>query len=615
MTQPRSQDAHRDAADVLHRVFGFDEFRPHQAQIIGELIDGQDVFVLMPTGGGKSLCYQVPAILRRGTAIVVSPLISLMKDQVDALVANGVAAACYNSSMDGDTARRTLAQLHAGELDLLYVSPERVLADGFMSRLDEIDIALFAIDEAHCVSQWGHDFRPEYAALHELRERFPGVPMAALTATADAQTRGDILSVLGLQAASVHVTGFDRPNIRYTIAEKHRPFDQLTRFLATRREEAGIVYALSRRKVEAVAERLCAEGVRAAAYHAGLDAATRAGVQDQFLRDEIHVVVATVAFGMGIDKPNVRFVVHYDMPRHIEGYYQETGRAGRDGLPAEAFMLYGAQDIVTARGLIENGTNADQVRIESHKLNAMVALAESLGCRRRVLLGYFGERLESDCGNCDTCLDPPERFDATDESRKALSCVYRVGQRFGMKHVIDVLRGADSERIRALGHDRLSTYGIGADRSAIEWTSIFRQLIHHGLVQQDIANYSVLRLTAAARPVLRGEQVLELARPRQGGNRPATRARRGVLVEEADQSLFEALRQLRKQLADAEGKPPYIVFGDASLAQMAREKPTDSSSFLDIGGVGQHKLDKYGKEFLALIRTFRDVEAGGAASA
>lgn len=604
MTQPSSRDARDNAADVLHRVFGFPEFRPHQAQIIGELLAGSDVFVLMPTGGGKSLCYQVPAILRRGTAIVVSPLISLMKDQVDALVANGVAAACYNSSMDGDAARRILAQLHAGELDLLYVSPERVLSTGFMSRLDEIDIALFAIDEAHCVSQWGHDFRPEYAALNGLRERFPGVPMAALTATADAQTRGDILRVLGLRDASVHVTGFDRPNIRYTIAEKHRPFDQLSRFLAARRDDAGIVYALSRRKVEAVAERLCAEGIRAAAYHAGLDASTRGRVQDRFLRDEVDVVVATVAFGMGIDKPNVRFVVHYDMPRHIEGYYQETGRAGRDGLPAEALLLYGAQDVVTARSLIENGTNEEQVRIESHKLNAMVGLAESLGCRRRVLLGYFGERLDTDCGNCDTCLDPPERFDATEDARKALSCVYRVGQRFGLKHVVDVLRGADAERIRALGHDRLSTYGIGADKSTIEWTSILRQLIHHGLLEQDIANYSVLRLTADARPLLRGEQRLELARPRQDGGRPAAKARRGILVGEADQSLFEALRRLRKELADAQGKPPYIVFGDATLAQMARDKPTDEAAFLDVGGVGQHKLDKYGDEFLALIRSF-----------
>src|SRR5690606_8405968 len=566
--------AHTTAAtDVLDRVFGYSSFRPGQAEIIADLIEGRDAFVLMPTGGGKSLCYQVPAILRPGTAVVVSPLISLMKDQVDALVASGVAAACYNSSLSGDEARRVLARLHGGELDLLYVSPERLLSNGFMARLDDIDIALVAIDEAHCVSQWGHDFRPEYAALGQVRERFPRVPLAAFTATADHQTREDIVRVLGLGDARRHVSGFDRPNIRYTVREKNRPFDQLTRFLASRPTESGIVYALSRKTVEAVASRLSVEGISAAAYHAGLDGATRARVQERLLRDELRVVVATVAFGMGIDKPNVRFVVHYDMPRHIEGYYQETGRAGRDGLPAEALLLFGAQDIVTARSLIESGGNETQKRIETHKLNAMVGFAESLGCRRRVLLGYFGERLDEDCGNCDACLDPPERFDATEDARKALSCIYRVGQPFGMKHVIDVLRGADSERIRALGHDRLSTYGIGAERSMLEWTSIVRQLIHHGLVEQDIANYSVLRLTPAARPLLRGECTLELAKPRTARvdkARPRPKAGVAQLSPEVEK-LFDALRALRKEIADAEGKPPYVVFGDASLIQMAAE--------------------------------------------
>ncbi|KAA3631971.1 MAG: RecQ family ATP-dependent DNA helicase, partial [Proteobacteria bacterium] len=371
---------------MLARVFGYESFRVHQKEIIQDLLNGRDAFVLMPTGGGKSLCYQIPALLRDGTGIVVSPLISLMKDQVDALRANGVAAACYNSTLDADSARRVLGQLHGGELDLLYVSPERLLGGGFLSRLDGIRIALFAIDEAHCVSQWGHDFRPEYAALHALRQRYPWVPIAALTATADAQTREDIVRVLGLEQARRHVTGFDRPNIRYGVLEKQRPFDQLMRFLAGRRDDSGIVYALSRRKVEAVSERLLGEGIRAAAYHAGLDNATRASVQERFVKDDIRVVVATVAFGMGIDKSNVRFVVHYDMPRNIEGYYQETGRAGRDGLPADALMLFGTRDVVTARSLIESGQNEQQVRIESHKLNAMVALAESLTCRRRVLL-------------------------------------------------------------------------------------------------------------------------------------------------------------------------------------------------------------------------------------
>ncbi|MGD8498170.1 MAG: RecQ family ATP-dependent DNA helicase, partial [Chromatiales bacterium] len=416
---------------TLRTVFGYSTFRPHQQQIIEELIAGHDAFVLMPTGGGKSLCYQIPALHRRGVGIVVSPLISLMKDQVDALNANGVAAAFYNSSLGSDAARQVLARLHDHALDLLYISPERLMSvgssgGGFLERLADIDIALFAIDEAHCVSQWGHDFRPEYAALGQLRERFPDIPIIALTATADAQTRDDIVRVLNLQHAERHVTGFDRPNIRYTVLEKHKPFDQLLRFLEGRREEAGIVYALSRKRVEEVADKLTMQGIRAAAYHAGLPADERRRVQEEFLRDEIQVVVATVAFGMGIDKPNVRFVVHYDLPKHIEGYYQETGRAGRDGLPSEALLLYGAQDVVTARRLLESNQNREQQRIELHKLNAMVALAEAVTCRRRVLLGYFGEQLEQDCGNCDVCLDPPERFDATVDAQKALSCVYRV---------------------------------------------------------------------------------------------------------------------------------------------------------------------------------------------
>ena len=590
--------------ETLQQVFGLQSFRPHQQEIIRRVLDGGDAFVLMPTGGGKSLCYQLPALQREGLAIVISPLISLMKDQVDALQANGVAAVCYNSAMSADEARRVLARLHAHELDLLYISPERLLTGGFLERLQDVDIALFAIDEAHCVSQWGHDFRPGYAQLGMLRLQFPGVPIVALTATADAQTREDIVRVLNLAAAKHHITGFDRPNIRYSVLEKHKPMEQLQGFLEHRQGQAGIVYALSRKRVEEVADKLCARGILAAPYHAGLAAAERECVQEDFLRDKLQVVVATVAFGMGIDKPNVRFVVHYDLPRHIEGYYQETGRAGRDGLPADTLLLFGAQDIVTARRLIDNNGNADQQRIEVHKLNAMVGLAESVTCRRRVLLNYFGDHLEQDCGNCDVCQDPPAQFDATETARKALSCVYRVGQRFGIAHVVAVLRGADNERIRSLQHDKLTTYGIGSDRSEQEWTSILRQLIHHGLLIQDIANYSVLKLTGVARPLLRGETSLQLAMPRIREQARKKRTRVNADLGSCDEALFDELRNLRKQLADTQGVPPYIVFGDATLIQMARDKPMDERELLAITGVGQHKLAKYGHDFLDAIAAY-----------
>ena len=588
------------ASTILREVFGFDTFRAYQERVIDDVMAGTDVFVLMPTGGGKSLCFQIPALLRPGVGVVVSPLIALMKDQVDALRSAGVAAAAYNSTLDSEQARQVLAQLHQGELDLLYISPEKLISGGFLERLSEIDVSLLAIDEAHCVSQWGHDFRPEYAALGQLRERFVGTPVVALTATADKQTRADILRVLQMPHARVHVSGFDRPNIRYTVLEKHKPAEQLMRFLDSRRNQSGIVYALSRKRVEEIAGRLVAEGISAAAYHAGLAADVRRRVQEGFVRDDIKVVVATVAFGMGIDKPNVRFVVHHDLPKHIEGYYQETGRAGRDGLPSDALLLFGAQDTVTARRLIEGNGNPDQQRIETHKLNAMVAMAESVTCRRRVLLNYFGERLAKDCGNCDVCEDPPQRFDATVDAQKALSCVYRVGQRFGIRHVIDVLRGADTERIRLFHHQDLSTYGIGSDKNEAEWQSIIRQLIHQGYLEQDIAAYSALKLTEASRPLLRGEESLELARPRLKGKTGKRRAS-AQLTSSADEALFEQLRQLRKRLADEQGVPPYVVFGDASLAQMASEKPMDDNELLAVNGVGRHKLERYGADFLDAI--------------
>ncbi|MBP1729149.1 MAG: ATP-dependent helicase RecQ, partial [Deltaproteobacteria bacterium] len=601
---------YRNPQETLLKVFGYQAFRHPQAEIVAGLINGEDAFVIMPTGGGKSLCYQIPALHRPGVGIVVSPLISLMKDQVDALRANGVRAAFYNSSLGDVAARRVLAELHSQQLDLLYVAPERLMSEPFLERLKDMAIALFAIDEAHCVSQWGHDFRPEYVQLGRLRQLFPRVPLIALTATADAQTRGDIISRLGLQGAACHLAGFDRPNIRYTVIAKQKPFVQLTTFLAARgKDEAGIVYALSRKRVEEVAGKLLAAGIAAAPYHAGLTERERSRVQEAFQRDELQVVVATVAFGMGIDKPNVRFVVHYDLPKNIESYYQETGRAGRDDLPAEALLLFGYGDIAVARSLIENGGNAGQKRIELHKLNAMVGFAEAVTCRRRVLLGYFGADLATDCGNCDLCIEPPEQYDATEEARKALSCVYRVGQRFGMGHVIDVLRGAQNQRIRSLGHDRLSTYGIGRTVSAEQWGSIIRQLVHLSFLEQDLAAYAVLKLTDKARPLLRGEERLTLARPRARATAAKKTPRTTAAGMKYDEILFQALRTLRKNLADEAGVPPFVVFGDASLAEMALNQPLDADALLRINGVGMHKLGRYGAEFLAVIRQHRGLAA------
>jgi ATP-dependent DNA helicase RecQ len=587
---------------TLREVFGYDAFRPHQREIVEHVIAGGSAFVLMPTGGGKSLCYQVPALHRPGTAIVVSPLISLMKDQVDALRGNGVSASCLNSSLSPGEASSVLRQLHAGALDLLYVAPERLMLDGTIAMLRELPVSLFAIDEAHCVSQWGHDFRPEYVQLGRLRELFPDVPFVALTATADDTTREDVRARLGLLDAPVYAAGFDRPNIRYTVVEKTQPAAQLKEFVRRHEGDSGIVYCLTRKRVEEVAARLRADGVEASAYHAGMPAAERTRVQDVFLRDDAQLIVATVAFGMGIDKPDVRFVVHYDCPKNIEGYYQETGRAGRDGLPAEALLLFGLQDVVTARMLVERGENPQQVRIESHKLDAMVAFAEAVTCRRRVLLGYFGEPLGQDCGNCDVCLDPPALYDGTVDAQKALSAVWRLGQSFGMGHVIDVLRGSHNQKIADRGHEALSVYGIGAGYSKDEWSSILRQLIHRGFLVQDIAAYSVLKLSPPAWTVLRGEVELQLARPRirvkapKPARQPA--APGGGM---ADPSLFERLRALRKRLADEQGVPAFVVFGDKSLLDMAVRKPATPAEFLQVHGVGKAKLDRYGEAFLAAI--------------
>jgi len=591
---------------VLRTVFGFQTFRAHQQAVIDDLLSGQDCFVLMPTGGGKSLCYQIPALILPGTAIVVSPLIALMQDQVSALKAYGVRAAYYNSTLDADAANQVLMQLHTGQLDLLYVSPERLLNESFFKQLQQMPISLFAVDEAHCVSQWGHNFRPEYSQIGALRERFPQVPFLALTATADEVTRQDIMQRLHLQHAKIHIGGFDRANIRYTVSEKNQPMKKLLAFLNSQsdKQQSGIVYCLSRKRVEEVALKLQEAGFRSKAYHAGLPTEIRQSVHQQFMRDEVTIVVATVAFGMGIDKPNVRFVVHYDLPKNIEGYYQETGRAGRDGLPSEALLLYGAQDIVTARYFVNQNPNEAQKRIEAHKLDAMVQFAEAVTCRRQVLLHYFGEEAHQQCGNCDVCLNPPRFFDGTTEAQKALSCVYRLQESFGMRYVIDVLRGLEHERIRQLNHQQLSTYGIGKDLSAAQWTSIFRQLIHLGYLQQDIQNYSVLKLMPNAGEILKGQKRLQLAAPRHqlASSNRGSRKQDKANLSAGELQDFEGLRQLRKEIADSEERPAYQVFGDAVLIEMVQKRPQTESALLAINGVGEQKLARYGFEFLHYLK-------------
>ncbi|MDF1613879.1 DNA helicase RecQ [Desulfurivibrio dismutans] len=608
-----------DIQQTLQDVFGFASFRPQQREIIEDLLAGRDAFVLMPTGGGKSLCYQLPALHRPGVAIVVSPLISLMKDQVDALKAHGIRAACYNSALEAQEARQVLARLHGGELDLLYVAPERLMKEDFLGRLQELPLALFAIDEAHCVSQWGHDFRPEYIQLGRLRQKFPAIPLIALTATAEPHTRQDIIQRLNLEKARCYLTSFDRPNIRYTVLEKKKPFQQLLDFLSDRRDEAGIIYCLSRKRVEQLTAKLQEAGFAAASYHAGLSGDERGRVQDAFLRDDLPIIVATVAFGMGIDKSNIRYVVHHDVPKNIEGYYQETGRAGRDGLDSEALLLFGMGDVALARGLIDNSQNEERRRIETHKLSAMVGFAQATGCRRRVLLGYFGETLAADCGNCDTCLDPPEMVEVTEDARKALSCIYRVNQRFGLGHVVDVLRGSKNQRLLELGHHRLSTYGIGAEQDKDYWQALLRHLIHRGYVEQDVGNFSVLKLHPSSRPLLRGETTLQMGRPR---TRPTTTDSAGPVgagsksvrsgaskgpagLAAQNREMFEQLRRLRKEIADQDGVPPFVVFSDAALVAMAARQPADEKEFLQIHGVGQYKLERYGERFLAAIKEKR----------
>jgi len=598
--------AQRQPIDVLQEVFGYDSFRGQQAEIIDHVIAGNDALVLMPTGGGKSLCYQVPALCRPGTAVVVSPLIALMKDQVDALNQLGVKAAFINSTLAPDAAREIETRAVDGDIDLLYVAPERFASDRFLNLLDRISISLFAIDEAHCVSQWGHDFRPEYRRLDLLPTRFAHVPRIALTATADTPTRKDIAENLHLTDAECFITGFDRPNITYRIETKGNAKQRLLSFLNREHaKDAGIVYCLSRRKTEDVAQWLSENGRPALPYHAGLAQETRQLHQDRFLREDGLIICATVAFGMGIDKPNVRFVAHLNLPKSMEAYYQETGRAGRDGLPANAWMNYDLSDIVSIRSMV-SGSDAPeaQKRIESRKLDALVGLAETTKCRRQVILSYFGEDQHQPCGNCDTCLEPVETWDATDASRKALSAVYRTGQRFGPTHVIEVLMGRKTEKIRQNGHDKLSVYAIGKDITQPQWRSVFRQLLAMGYLQVDVEGHGGVYLTEDSRPVLRGEKVVEMRKDPGESKRAMTKRLRDFDTEfenEEDRDLWERLRTLRRELATSQNVPPYVIFSDRTLWEMVRFKPRTLEDMASINGVGVKKLDQYGLAFLDVM--------------
>ncbi len=602
------------AIHILRSVFGYDRFRPPQDEVVAHLIAGGDSLVLMPTGGGKSLCYQIPALVRYGTGIVVSPLIALMQDQVAALHQAGVRAAFLNSSQRADESRRVEAQFRAGELDLLYLAPERLLLDRTLDMLDGPPLALFAIDEAHCVSQWGHDFRPEYLQLSLLAERFPGVPRIALTATADERTRAEIVEKLALTDARLFISSFDRPNIRYRIHEgQGNAREQLLRFIRDEHPgEAGIVYCLSRQKTEDLAEWLTEKGVPALPYHAGLSAEVRAHHQSRFIGEEGLVMVATIAFGMGIDKPNVRFVAHLSLPKSVEAYYQETGRAGRDGLPADAWMSYGLQDVIMLRQMLaESGAAEAHKRVERHKLDAMLGLCELTGCRRQALLAYFGETLPQPCGNCDTCLNPPETWDASVVAQKALSCVHRTGQRFGVMYLIDVLLGKDDERIRRFGHDRITTFGIGTELDSKSWRGVFRQLIARGLLAVDVDGHGGLHLTDACRAVLRGEESLwlrrEAAAPAVRRSRtarsPAARIAAADFSSAGDQELWTALRTLRMDLANAQNVPPYVIFHDATLAEMVRRRPQTLDELGALSGIGERKLAAFGDRFLEAIRS------------
>jgi ATP-dependent DNA helicase RecQ len=597
---------------ILRDVFGFPHFRGDQESVVDHVTQGGDALVLMPTGAGKSLCYQIPALCRHGVGIVISPLIALMQDQVAALKQLGVSVAFLNSSQDAETARAVMRQLQLGELKLLYVAPERLMTESFLNFLDRLQedqgIALFAIDEAHCVSQWGHDFRPEYRALRVLHERFSSVPRIALTATADAPTRREIVEQLGLEQARQFVSSFDRPNIRYRVTQKTNARQQLLTFLtAEHPNDAGIVYCLSRKKVEETAAWLKDQGWDALPYHAGLDAATRHGNQQRFLRDEGVVMVATVAFGMGIDKPNVRFVAHLDLPKSLEGYYQEIGRAGRDGLPANAWMTYGLGDVVSMRRMLMSGDSPDgRKTVELQKLDALLGYCESTACRHQIVLRYFGEAHPGDCGQCDNCLTPVDTWDATQPAQMALSCVYRTGQRFGVAHLIDVLLGKETPKVAQFGHTQLSTFGIGKALGQAQWSSVYRQLAASGLLNVDMEAFGGLKLTDLAKPVLRGEQSVWLRRDAEPVKRKASKIEMASRLREgfADASedpLWQALKAKRLELAREQAVPPYVIFHDSTLLEIFNQRPSTPEAFSQISGVGQAKLVKYADHFLEVL--------------